>query len=59
MNRIHPVIYVCFVLCFICIGSITHAEVVNPATVFDSSNFAEAQHVKALLEQPEDVIDFA
>jgi regulator of sirC expression with transglutaminase-like and TPR domain len=33
--------------------------VVNPATVFDSSNFREAQALKSILEQPEEAIDFA
>jgi regulator of sirC expression with transglutaminase-like and TPR domain len=59
MNRVHSVIYVCFVLCFICISSVIHAAAVNPATVFDSSKFLEAQRIKILLEQPENSIDFA
>ncbi|MCI0556176.1 MAG: transglutaminase-like domain-containing protein [Anaerolineae bacterium] len=41
------------------IGSVAHAGEVNPATVFDSSRFREAQILKAILEQPEETIDFA
>jgi regulator of sirC expression with transglutaminase-like and TPR domain len=40
-------------------NSVIHAEAVNPATVFDSSKFLEAQRIKILLEQPENSIDFA
>ncbi|MFZ2726505.1 MAG: transglutaminase family protein [Methylococcaceae bacterium] len=50
--------YLCFTLSFICTSSVIHAEVVNPATVFDSSNFPEAQRIKIILKQPENTIDF-
>ncbi len=59
MSIIHTVVYVCFALCLTCAGYVAHAEAVDPATVFDSSSFSEAQRVKALLEQPENAIDFA
>lgn len=59
MNQVHSVICVCFVLCFFCMISVVHGEAVNPATVFDSSNFAEAKTLKAILEQQESSIDFA
>jgi len=59
MNRVRHVIYIYFALCSVCISSVIHAEAVNPATVFDSSNFAEAKTLKAILEQPESSIDFA
>ncbi len=59
MKHIRSVIHVCFALCCFGMASIVHAEVVNPATVFDSSNFHEAQALKAILEQPEEAIDFA
>lgn len=50
---------VCLVWCCFCAGSVAYAEPVNPATVFDSSNFHEAQVLKAILGQPEEAIDFA
>lgn len=59
MSIIHTVVYVCFALCLTCAGYVAHAEAVDPATVFNSSSFSEAQRVKALLEQPENAIDFA
>ena len=59
MNRIHFGIHICFALCCFGVGSVVHAEVVNPATVFDSSNFREAQALKAILDQSEESIDFA
>ncbi len=59
MKHIHSVIHVCFALCCSGMASIVHAEAVNPATVFDSSNFREAQALKAILEQSEEAIDFA
>ena len=59
MNRIRTVTHVCFALYYFCTVSVAHAEAVNPATVFDYSHFTEAQRIKALLEQPEDAIDFA
>lgn len=59
MNRVRHIIYIYFALCSVCISSVIHAETVNPATVFDSSNFAEAKTLKAILEQPESSVDFA
>lgn len=59
MSRACPVIHACFLLCLCCVFSAAHAEVVNPATVFDSSHFDQAQQLKAILEQPENGIDFA
>ncbi|MGR8953450.1 MAG: transglutaminase family protein [Gammaproteobacteria bacterium] len=59
MNRIHTIIHLCFALCLTCTTVASRAEVVDIATVFDSSNFAEAQRIKALLDQPEESIDFA
>jgi regulator of sirC expression with transglutaminase-like and TPR domain len=58
MSRVCPVIYVCFALLF-SFTSAAFAEVVNPATVFDRTNFAEAQKIEKLLSQPESSIDFA
>ncbi|MDP1615219.1 MAG: transglutaminase family protein [Methylococcales bacterium] len=59
MKHIRSVIHVCFSLCCSGMAAIVHAEVVNLTTVFDSSNFREAQTLKAILEQPEEAIDFA
>ena len=50
--------YLYFTLSLMCISSVIHAEPINPATVFDSSNFREAQYIKTLLKQPESSIDF-
>jgi regulator of sirC expression with transglutaminase-like and TPR domain len=58
MSRVCPVIYVCFALLF-SVCSAVHAEAVNPATVFDSSHFAQAQQLKTILDRPENTIDFA
>ena len=41
------------------IGPHAYALAVDPKTVFDSSHFAEAQQIKAIIEQPESSIDFA
>jgi hypothetical protein len=59
MNIIHTVFHLCIALCLTCTAVAVRAEVVDIATVFDSSNFAEAQRIKALLDQPEKTIDFA
>ena len=40
-------------------GFDVYAQAVNPDTVFDSSHFAEAQQIKAIVEQPESSLDFA
>lgn len=58
MSRVCPVIYVCFALLFSVSYSV-FAEPVNPATVFDRTNFAEANQIEKLLSQPESSIDFA
>ena len=58
MNRVCPVIYVCFTMLF-SFTSAAFAEVVNPTNVFDRTNFAEAQKIEKLLSQPEASIDFA
>jgi len=58
MSRVCPLIYVCFALSFFA-SSVAFAEVVNPATVFDRTNFAEAKQIEKLLSQPESSIDFA
>jgi regulator of sirC expression with transglutaminase-like and TPR domain len=59
MSRVRSVIHACFLLCLCCAFPAAHAEAVNPATVFDSSHFDQAQQLKTILEQPEDAIDFA
>jgi regulator of sirC expression with transglutaminase-like and TPR domain len=59
MKPIRSVIHVGFALYCFSMAAIVHAEVVNPATVFDSSNFRDAKTLKAILEQPEEAIDFA
>jgi regulator of sirC expression with transglutaminase-like and TPR domain len=59
MSRVRPVIHACFLLCLCCAFPAAHAEAVNPATVFDSSHFDQAQQLKVILEQPENDIDFA
>lgn len=59
MKQIRSVISVCFILWLSCSCSTAYAKVVNPATVFDSSHFREANRLKAILEQPENSIDFA
>lgn len=58
MSRVCPVIYVCFALLF-SVTSSAFAEPVSPATVFDRTNFAEANQIEKLLLQPEASIDFA
>jgi len=59
MDYIRSIFYVGFTL--YCLGTVfvARAEAVNPTTVFDSSNFRYAQALKAILEQPEEAIDFA
>ncbi|MDD2738436.1 MAG: transglutaminase family protein [Methylomonas lenta] len=59
MKRISSVIRFALILCCFGIGSAAQAEAINPSTVFDSSHFREAQTLKAILEQPEETIDFA
>lgn len=58
MSRIYAVTHICLVLLF-SVSSVTLAEVVNPGTVFDRTNFAEAQKIEKLISEPESSIDFA
>lgn len=57
MNRQASIIFLCVGL-FFTVANV-QAQAVNPNTVFDYSKFAEAQKIKALIEQPENSIDFA
>jgi regulator of sirC expression with transglutaminase-like and TPR domain len=58
MRRADHAICFYFLLCLCCTFSVAHAGAFNPDTVFDSSHFTQAQQLKALLEQPENKIDF-
>lgn len=57
MKQQTSIIPLCVALLFA--GAHVQAQAVNPNTVFDYSRFAEAQRIKALIEQPENSIDFA
>jgi regulator of sirC expression with transglutaminase-like and TPR domain len=58
MYSVKPLIILCFTVLF-SVTSAAFAEAVNPATVFDRTNFAEAQKLEKLLTQPEASIDYA
>ena len=53
----HTAAFISFTLLF-CISSVTNAETVDTAELFDSSSFTQADQLKAILEQPENTIDF-
>ena len=57
LKRQASIVPICVALFFT--GTHVQAQAVNPNTVFDYSGFTEAQKIKALIEQPENSIDFA